>query len=373
MKRFDSIKPAQSISAIRPEVRNLSAYTLIQVEHEIKANQNESPFDIPVELKKQVFRYAETRSWSRYPKLVPTEFIEELAKYTTWYKEGILIGNGSDEILQILTLATIERGNKVVMPAPTYGIYKLLSSSLGAQVLEVPLNADYTFKVDRLLATVQRETPQMVFICSPNNPTGCVIHKDELRLLLSSTKALIVVDEAYYEFSGSTCLPLLEKYDNLLILRTFSKAFSLAGLRVGYLLAHPDLVKEIAKVKMPYNLNFFSIAAATLVLQHRELLQQRVEYIRQQRDRVFRQMQKIPGVKPYPSEANFILFELDKDVKLVFQSLLKEGILIRDVSHYPMLSKALRVSIGLEEENTRFLECLRKAVTEEIIEPQVVE
>ena len=172
----------------------------------------------------------------------------------------------------------------------------------------------------------------------------------------------MVVDEAYYEFSGTTCLPLLKKHRNLIILRTFSKAFSLAGLRVGYLIADPDLVQEIAKVKLPYNINFFSQIVATYVLENRTLLQKKVEYIVHQKDMVYQALSGIPGVKPYPSYGNFILFETLLDVKSLFFELLKKGVLVRDVSGYPMLSRALRVTISKEEENRRFIRTLREAV-----------
>ncbi len=351
-----------SLDLVKPCIRKLLPYTLRQYQYELKLNQNENPFDIPLELKDKLLAYARRRSWSRYPDFVPEEFYQKLAEYTGWAKEGILVGNGSNELIKDICILVIEKGSRVIIPVPTFTLYKLISTALGAEVIEVKLKADYTFDIEALKEAVAVHSPALIFFSSPNNPTGCILSIDGLEKILQETNALVVVDEAYYEFSGTTCLPLLKRHRNLIILRTFSKAFSLAGLRVGYLIADPELVQEIAKVKLPYNLNFFSQMAATYVLENRALLQKRVEYIVSQRDMVYEILLKIPGVKPYPSYANFLLFETSVDVKSLFFKLLEKGVLIRDVSGYPMLSRALRVSIGKEEENRRFIHTLREAV-----------
>ncbi|MCD6170268.1 MAG: histidinol-phosphate transaminase [Candidatus Latescibacteria bacterium] len=347
---------------VKPSIRELLPYTLRQYQYELKLNQNENPFDIPLELKDKLLAYARRRSWSRYPDFVPEEFHQKLAEYTGWAKEGILVGNGSNELIKDICILILEKGSRVVIPVPTFTLYKLISTALGAEVVEVKLKADYTFDMEALNEAVAVHSPALIFFSSPNNPTGCILPMDGLEKILQETNSLVVVDEAYYEFSGTTCLPLLKKHRNLIILRTFSKAFSLAGLRVGYLIADPDLVQEIAKVKLPYNINFFSQIVATYVLENRTLLQKKVEYIVHQKDMVYQALSGIPGVKPYPSYGNFILFETLLDVKSLFFELLKKGVLVRDVSGYPMLSRALRVTISKEEENRRFIRTLREAV-----------
>ena len=172
-----------------------------------------------------------------------------------------------------------------------------------------------------------------------------------------------MVDEAYGEFSDSTALDLLPHHPNLIVLKTFSKAFGAAGIRIGYLIAHPDLVREIAKGKIPFDINVFSHAAALHILEHQDLIQNRVQAIRSERERVFSALREIDGVRPYPSHANLILFEVS-DPDAVFTGLIEQGVLIRNVTSYPLLSKALRVSIGAAEENDRFLESLGRTLSE---------
>jgi len=235
-----------------------------------------------------------------------------------------------------------------------------MATVLGAEVIEVYLKEDYTFDVEALREAAR--DADVLIVCSPNNPTGCVLSNEDLRSILEVTDALVMVDEAYHEFWGETCMGMMPEYRNLIVLRTFSKAFGLAGLRVGCLAAHPEVAAEISKGKLPYNLNFFSQAAAMAALENTQVLQEQAEYIKAQRERVYRRMQEIDGVTVYPSCANFLLFETERSPGEMFEGLLAHGVLIRDVSRYPMLSKALRVSIGTAEENERFLEGLERAL-----------
>jgi histidinol-phosphate aminotransferase len=199
----------------------------------------------------------------------------------------------------------------------------------------------------------------VIVICSPNNPTGCAIGAADLERILTSTDALVVVDEAYQEFNDRpSCIGLIARHPNLVVLRTFSKAMAMAGLRVGCLLASPDLAREIGKAKLPYNLNFFSEAAAIAAIRHEAVLRERIRWLVGGRNWLHRALGGIPGVRVYLSHANFLLFEVE-DPKRIFEGLAGRGILIRDVSHYPMLSRALRVSVGTEAENRQFIEALR--------------
>lgn len=352
-----------TISKIKPQVRTLSPYTLKQYEYEIKINQNENPLDLPQQIKQEVLAFALERSWSRYPPFVPEELIIKLAEYTSWTPEGILIGNGSNELIEAIFMVTVSPGTRVVIPVPTFTLYKLMGSVLGADTREVYLKSDYAFDSEALYEAVKGDKADLLIVASPNNPTGCTLSNAELERILESTEAIVVLDEAYHEFSGGTALPLLKDHSNLIILRTFSKAFALAGLRVGYSITHPELSREIAKAKLPYNINFFSQVAAIKVLENREILTEHVRYLVSQRDIVFSDLSQIDGVKAYPSQANFILFETKLEPKYVFGKLLEKGVLVRDVSSYPMLSKALRVSIGIEDENRRFLDVLKEIIS----------
>jgi histidinol-phosphate aminotransferase len=177
---------------------------------------------------------------------------------------------------------------------------------------------------------------------------------------LRAAKGLVVLDEAYHEFSRQTVVPLLQEFDHLVVLRTFSKAMAMAGLRVGYLLAHPLLVEQISKAKLPYNLNVFSMAAAEAAIEHFDLLKPQIELLIQERKRVYQELQQIERVKPYPSQANFIAFRVDATPADAFAALYSDGVLVRDISRYPMLERFLRVSIGTQVENDQFLVALRR-------------
>ncbi len=203
----------------------------------------------------------------------------------------------------------------------------------------------------------------MTIVCSPNNPTGGVLPLDAVGRLCGQSDGLVVLDEAYHEFSGLSAVPLLREHRNLVILRTFSKAMALAGLRVGYLLAAPELVREIDKARLPYNLNFFSQAAALAALEEKAALETTVARLVGLRERLFADLAALPGVRPYPSRANFVLAAFETaDPKAVFCSLYREGVLVRDVTSYPRLSRCLRMSVGSEEENAALLAGLGRAL-----------
>jgi histidinol-phosphate aminotransferase len=212
-----------------------------------------------------------------------------------------------------------------------------------------------------LLRVIERTSPDVVILCSPNNPTGCQISDDDLRKVLSTSDGLVVIDEAYHEFSEHSVVPLLSEFENLVVLRTFSKAMALAAFRVGYLLAAPQLVTEIRKAVLPYNLNAFSQTAAEVAVEFYESeLRPLVEAIIAERDKLFSELGEIDGLSPVASRANFMIVKSDLGPKKVFEELLTRDILIRDVSSYPMLSEYFRLSVGTPEENAKFLAALKE-------------
>jgi histidinol-phosphate aminotransferase len=349
-----------TLNVIKSRVKVIGPYTLKQSQAKIKINQNENPYDLPESLKAEVLKRMEKKAWSRYPDFVPQHTIEKLAQFTGWMPEGILIGNGSNELLENILMVTVEKGRKVVIPQPTFALYKLLVTILGGDMVDVLLTKNFCFDLEAIREALDKQRPDVLILCSPNNPTGCIIPESDLEQILKSFTGLVIVDEAYQEFSGQTAFSLLRKFDNLILTRTFSKAMSMAGLRMGYILAHPKIAEHINKAKLPYNVNVFTLTAAEVVLENFGLLQERIDRIIAERERVFRELKTIPGVTPYQSYANFILFETAKSPETVFNALLKQGVLIRDVSRFPMLGKALRVSIGTPEENDRFLAALKE-------------
>jgi histidinol-phosphate aminotransferase len=357
------MKNESVMNRVKSEVKAISAYTLHEYEYEIKINQNENPYDVPRELKREILDFAMERSWSRYPPFVPEELKERLAEYAGWKADGVLVGNGSNEIIQALLTVFLERGKKLVISSPTFTLYRIIGSIVGAEVISVPLKSDYTFNCERLEEQFLKDG-DLLIICNPNNPTGCMYSISRIADILEKTTAPVIVDEAYFEFSGETAADLLKIYDNLVVLRTFSKAFSLAGLRVGYGLMNPELAWEVGKAKLPYNINFFSIAAALKLLENYPKLEVKVKEIINEREPLIRELNRIDGVTAYPSKSNFILFETPFAPKKIFERLLADGILIRDVSSYPMLEKALRVSVSTPSDNRRFLNSLTRILDE---------
>jgi histidinol-phosphate aminotransferase len=347
--------------AIKPEVRRLSAYTLKHVKADVKLDQNENPYELPQDLKEEVARRVLARPWGRYPEFVPHSTTKALAKFTGWTEDGILIGNGSNELIMAGLSVILGSGRKAVIPQPTFTLYRLLSSVFEANATSVPLNAsDFSFNV----AALEEEcrNADVTIICSPNNPTGSLLDAEALRRILQKTSGLVFLDEAYHEFSGQSALPLLSEYPNLIVLRTFSKAMSMAGLRFGYLMAHPDVAREIHKAKLPYNVNVFTLTAAELVLERPDVMKSAIQTLISERQRLISEVGKKPGVEVFNSCANFFLMRTKRNARDLFEALYAQGVLVRDVSSYPMLKGVLRVTAGKPEENNRFLSALDRAL-----------
>jgi histidinol-phosphate aminotransferase len=349
------------LDIIKPAVRALRAYTLEPHRASIKVNQNENPWDAPAELKEEVLRRFAARQWSRYPDFVPVSLHEQLANFAHWKADGVIAGNGSNELIQAILMVAVGSGKRVLISEPTFMLYKQVATVLDGKVESVLSTPELTYDTAALVETIEKQQPDVTIICSPNNPTGCVIDAANLRIILEAARGLVVIDEAYHEFARQTVAPLLEEHENLIVLRTFSKAMAFAALRIGYLLAAPELVREIRKAVLPYNLNAFSQLAAEVALEkYPTLLGPTVEAIIAERERLYRAVSEIAGLHPQKSHANFMLVRADTDPKRIFHELLQRDILIRDVSGYPMLSEYFRFSVGTPDENDRLLRALNE-------------
>jgi histidinol-phosphate aminotransferase len=359
------MKAIVSINSIKESVCGLRPYALSPHRALVKLNQNENPWDAPAEIKQEVFDRMKERAWSRYPDFTPRRLHQRLAEFSGWQTDGIIAGNGSNELIQSLLLVTMGEGKRVLITEPTFALYRQITTVLGGAVASVPLRSDLQFDVPAMLKEIDETQPTVTIICSPNNPTGCAISDADLVRLLRAARGLIVVDEAYHEFAnqglGHSVVPLLRDHENLVVLRTFSKAMAMAALRVGYLLAAPGLVREIAKAVLPYNLNALSQTAAEVAIEMFEpKLKPLVQVICAERDRLYVELTGISGFVPIQSQANFMVVRSSRDPKLVFAELLQKDILIRDVSGYPMLQDYFRVSVGTPAENDQLLDALRE-------------
>jgi histidinol-phosphate aminotransferase len=359
--RTDAVEKA--LRHVKPAVRALSAYSLSARPAPVKLNQNENPYDVPASVKRRVMEKALARPWSRYPGFDPQELLDALARFSGWRADGILAGNGSNELIEALMLVTVGQGTRVVIPEPTFTLYALLTGILGGTAVRVPLGPDFEYEPAALSRARRESEAPVTIVCSPNNPTGGVLAADDLRRLCQESDRLVIVDEAYHEFSGQTAVPLLAEHPNLVVLRTFSKALGAAGLRLGYLLAAPEIVREVNKARLPYNLNFFSEAAALAILEAAPAFGEVVGRLIAMRDQLVLDLAALPGVRAFPSQANFILFELaEAPPRRVFEELYAQGVLVRDVSAYPRLQRCLRVTVGSEDENAAFLGALRASL-----------
>lgn len=351
---------ADGLALIKPSVRAQAAYTLAAPIAQRKLNQNESPLDFPPELKDAVLAEIAALPWQRYPEFAPPELLARLAERYGWMPDGVLVGNGSNELIQATLSVTLESGDAVVAPAPTFALYRLLTSVLGGRYVPVPFGPDFTYDVDRLIDIAVRERARVIVLNAPNNPTGSVLPAGAVERVLRETEALVVCDEAYQDFGGTSAIGLLAESSRLVVLRTFSKAIGAAGLRFGLALAHPAVAREIAKAKLPYNVNLITLAAATVVLEHQDVWAGRVRDIIETRDRFLTRLREVPGIVVYPTAANFVLIRCQAvPAKEVFRRLFDDyGILVRDVSSAPELAECLRISIGTPEDMDAVLDAL---------------
>lgn len=344
---------------IKNSVIQLPAYEVPQ-QARIKLNQNESPYDIPEEYKIEILNRLKKISWNRYPAENPEDLKRQLSNYVDHPVEGIIIGNGSNELILASMLGTCDKGDRITVIRPGFAIYPYLAKILQLQIDEVPLNNNFRFDTKKLLKSVKNS--KITFLATPNNPTGTTIDIDEIEEIVKIKKGIVVVDEAYYEFHGLTCQRLLSKYKNLLIVRTFSKAFGIAGIRLGYLLCNPDVAKHIAKAKPPFSVGIFQQVAGEYLLSKKRLVLDTVQKIVSEREVVFNQLNRISEIMPISSRANFILFGIKNySSNGIFNRLYKMGVLVRKFNN-PELKNMLRVTIGKPEENKEFIKILREII-----------
>ena len=345
----------------RPHIAAIKPYHLPKVEADIVLAANESPYNLPQSVIDEIKDEFDRISYNRYPDPFSIELRGLIAAHYGLALENVFVGNGGDEVIQNLFLAYGGPGRKAVTFDPMFEIYGITGRITETEMVSL-LRDPETLRADSAITQAYDVDAALVFLCSPNNPTGDLVSLEQIEELLKNTDALVVVDEAYAEFSGETALPLMAKHENLAILRTFSKAYSLAGLRAGYLLANEGVIESLLKVKLFFNFSKLSQAIARIAFSHRDIFEKKIEAILGERDRLFAELVRIEGVTPFPSEANYIMFRTEKPAAQVWQGLLDKRILIRNCSNQVLLENCLRVTVGSAEENEAFLRALREAV-----------
>lgn len=350
-----------ALSLLKPSVRAEAAYTLEAPTVVRKLNQNEAAVDVPEDLKREILTRAAALPWHRYPAFAPAQLSAAIAERHGWMADGVLVGNGSNEVIQAALSVSVTEGAVVVAPAPTFSLYRLLTGVLGGRYLPVPLGADFGYDVDAIVATARRERARVIVLNSPNNPTGSALPVGAVERVLAETDALVLCDEAYQDFGGPSAVPLLHQSARVVVLRTFSKAMGMAALRFGYALAHPDVAREIAKAKLPYNVNAVTLAAAEVALVQSRRFAERTRAVVEERDRFLPRLRTLPGIRVFPSAANFVLIRCEAvPATVIFRRLIEEhGILVRDVSGSAHLAECLRISIGTSEDMDAVFGALR--------------
>ena len=340
----------------RPELETLTPYEAKDVRAEVVLASNENPSNLPGEILERISSRIATMPFNRYPDPTANDLRKHIAEANGLEPGNVLVGNGGDELIFDLLLAWGGPGRKLMDFPPTFAMYGIDAEVTGTEVVQMPRSADFEIDADAVLERLGQGDIDLVMISNPNNPTGGLVPETLLIDILNSTDALVLVDEAYFEFSRHTMRPHLGRHDNLVLLRTFSKAFSLAGLRVGYLLADEGVISELTKVRQPYSVNSFSQWVASLVFRERVVFEQTIRDIMRGRDQITHGLSLLDGVTAFPSEANFVLFRVEHASALWRDLLHNHSVLVRDFSRTPGLVDCLRVTVGTESENRRFLE-----------------
>jgi histidinol-phosphate aminotransferase len=336
---------------VKKEVAVLKAYSAKEIPCRIKLDANESPYGFD-----KALEAAARISTNRYPDPEATQFRRLIARELKTEPSQILQGNGSDELIYYLT-ATF--GGPVLYPVPTFSMYGIIAQALGEEKKAVRLDAEFDLDIDAMVAAVREEKPRLIFLSSPNNPTGNCFSAEKILRIIEASRGIVVVDEAYQPFSSrSGFLPFLKDYRNLVIMRTLSK-IGLASLRLGFIVADPAIIEEVNKVRLPFNVNALSQAVAVAALREKKQMASAVKMIVSERERLFSEMSGMTGVEPFPSEANFILFQVSRP-DAVYGALLDQGILVRNIND--AVKGCLRVTVGTPAENTAFLRALAKSV-----------
>jgi histidinol-phosphate aminotransferase len=349
-------------TVIRDEVRAITAYHVPDSRGLIKLDAMENPYGLPAKVCAGIAELAANASLNRYPD-PGASLLKARLREVTDVPDGmeLLLGNGSDELIQILALAVNRPGAVLMGVEPSFVMFRMVATFTGMRYAGVPLAADFSLDLPRLLATVHEHRPALTFIAYPNNPTGNLFDTEAIRALMEASSGLVVVDEAYHAFAGKSFLPELARHPNLLVMRTLSK-LGLAGLRLGMLIGRPEWLSELDKLRLPYNVNVLTQRIAAYVLGRPDVLDAQAAEIRRQRTRLMAGLESLPGVRAFPSDANFILFRVPQ-AEGVFAGLKSRGVLIKNVGGaHPSLKDCLRVTVGTSEENDQFLSALQQSL-----------
>ena len=347
---------------IREEVRALTAYRVPDATGMVKLDAMENPYRLPPALRARLARLVEEAPLNRYPDPAAPMLKHELRRALQVPADmDLLLGNGSDELIQMLMLACSKPDAVVLGVEPSFAMFRLIAASVGIRYAGVDLREDFALDGERTLAAIERHRPGLIFIAYPNNPTGNLFDAGLIARLLEAAPGLVVIDEAYQAFAGKSFMGGLARHPNLLVMRTLSK-LGLAGVRLGVLAGNSAWLAELDKLRLPYNINTLTQIVACEVLQHGELLTEQASAIKLERDRLLRELRRARGITAFASDANFILFRISH-AERIFDGLKHRGVLIKSLhGSHRLLADCLRVTIGTPDDNDAFLAALTQTL-----------
>lgn len=348
---------------VSPSVRALSAYDASRPPCGIRLDGNESPFPLSDELRAEIVRIVQDVPLNRYPDPNCGWLRNALSERTGTDADCMVFGNGSDELIQILIEVFCGESGTVLVPAPTFSMYALTAETLGKKVVTEDLDAGFDINPEAMLEAARAHNPDVIFLASPNSPTGRLLSPEKVEAVIAGAPGIVVVDEAYFSFCGKTHIALMKTYENLAVMRTFSK-IGFAAIRLGVLFIRPELAAQAAKVRLPYNINSFTQAAARIFFENTGVFEENINIIKSEREKMFGSLGSVDGIKVFPSDANFFLIKFpdSRTAGRVHRALIKKDILVRDFSDSNP-ADCLRVTIGLPEENRKFEDSLRGIIS----------
>ena len=347
---------------LRREILAINAYHVPSSTGLVKLDAMENPYVLPAELRAEIARLVADAEINRYPDSAADDLKQAIAA-ATGLPQGmqVLLGNGSDEIIQLLALAVARPGAVLLSVEPSFVMYRMIAAFAGLEYVGVPLTPDFGLDLEAMLAAIREHRPALVFLAYPNNPTGNLFDAAAIEKIIEATPGLVVVDEAYYAFTNASFIPHLERHSNLMVMRTFSK-LGMAGLRLGFLAGGAEWLEQLEKLRLPYNVGVLTQRVAGVLLQHHEVLLQQAAQIRSDRAWLHDRLVGTVDVHAYPSEANFILFRVAYADR-VFAGLKQRGVLIKNLhGAHPALDQCLRVTVGTPEQNERFSVALKESL-----------
>lgn len=352
----------EALNRIREDVRATKAYPVQSAVGLIKLDTMENPFQLPEALRRQLGERLGQVAINRYPAERTQVLAAALAEHAGMPAGcGITLGNGSDEIITMLTMAVSRPGAKILSPLPSFVMYGISARYQGLEFVGVPLTAEFELDEAAMLAAIAEHQPALIYLAYPNNPTGNLWDAGTIERIVQAAPGLVVMDEAYQPFAERDSMGLLAKYANVLVMRTMSK-FGLAGVRIGYLIGEKSLIAEIDKIRPPFNVGVLNAEAGLFALEHAEVYAQQAQVLRAEREKLLAALGDLPGIHPFPSQGNMILARV-ADAARSFEAMKARGVLIKNVSAmHPLLANCLRLTIGTPDENVAMLAALKESL-----------